>query len=156
MAEEPVGERSADTGDDEGTLMSVVADDLAADPEGPAEGSTEGISVGPVTEWLGANVGLVPPLGFDLVAGGRSNLTFKVTDAAGTSVVLRRPPTSHVLPTAHDMAREHRIITALHPTPVPVARTLGLCLDADVNGAPFYVMEYVRGHVLRDAAIAEA
>jgi aminoglycoside phosphotransferase (APT) family kinase protein len=54
------------------------------------------------------------------------------------------------------MAREHRIITALHPTPVPVARTLGLCLDADVNGAPFYVMEYVRGHVLRDAAIAEA
>jgi aminoglycoside phosphotransferase (APT) family kinase protein len=153
--EHTIGE-SAVTSDDEGTLMSIVADDVAADPEGPAAGSTEGIAVGPVTEWLASNVGLVPPLGFDLVAGGRSNLTFEVTDAAGRSVVLRRPPTSHVLPTAHDMAREHRIITALHPTPVPVARTLGLCLDTDVNGAPFYVMEYVRGHVLRDATIAEA
>jgi aminoglycoside phosphotransferase (APT) family kinase protein len=115
----------------------------------------EGVAVGPVTEWLEAHVGLRPPLVFDLVAGGRSNLTFKVTDAGGTSVVLRRPPTSHVLPTAHDMAREYRVVSALGPTPVPVARTLGLCLDPEVNGVPFYVMEFVEGHVLRNAAMAE-
>jgi len=113
-----------------------------------------GIDVGPTTAWLEENVGLAGPLGFELVAGGRSNLTYKVTDAAGAAVVLRRPPTGHVLPTAHDMSREHRVITALGPTPVPVAKTLGLCLDAGVTGAPFYVMEYVNGHVLRDAAIA--
>ena len=124
--------------------MSVVADDLATDPEGPAEHSTEGIDVGPVTDWLAANVGLVPPLAFDLVAGGRSNLTFKVTDAAGD---VRRAAAAADLARAADRARharEHRVITALWPTPVPVARTLGLCLDPDVNGAPFYVMEFVR------------
>jgi aminoglycoside phosphotransferase (APT) family kinase protein len=115
-----------------------------------------GIDRGPTTMWLEEHVGMVAPLDFDLVAGGRSNLTFKVTDSAGRAVVLRRPPTSHVLPTAHDMAREHRIITALAPTPVPVAATLGLCLDAEVTGAPFYVMEFVSGYVVRDAATAAA
>jgi aminoglycoside phosphotransferase (APT) family kinase protein len=115
----------------------------------------EGIDEEPTTAWLVEHVGLEAPLGFELIAGGRSNLTFKVTDAAGSEVVLRRPPTGHVLPTAHDMGREHRIISALAPTPVPVARTLGLCTDPEVNGAPFYVMEYVHGRVVRDAAGAE-
>jgi len=68
--------------------------------------------------------------------------------------VLRRPPTSHVLPTAHDMAREYRIIHALGPTPVPVPPALGLCTDEAVNGRPFYVMGFVDGHVLRDDTIA--
>ena len=54
------------------------------------------------------------------------------------------------------MTREHRIVTALGPTPVPVARTLGLCLDTEVTGAPFYVMEFVTGHVVRDAPMAES
>jgi aminoglycoside phosphotransferase (APT) family kinase protein len=116
----------------------------------------EGLDEQRTTEWLVANVGLKPPLEFDLIAGGRSNLTFKVTDASGAAVVLRRPPTGHVLPTAHDMVREHRVITALGPTPVPVAKTLGLCVDPEVNGASFYVMEYVAGHVLRDATSAAA
>jgi aminoglycoside phosphotransferase (APT) family kinase protein len=71
----------------------------------------------------------------------------------GGRCVLRRPPVHHVLPTAHDMGREHRVVTALGPTPVPVARTLGYCSDPDVTGAPFYVMEYVEGHVLRDPVI---
>ena len=115
----------------------------------------EGVDETPTTAWLAGNVGLEPPLSFDLVAGGRSNLTFRVTDATGREVVLRRPPTGHVLPTAHDMRREHRIVSALGPTAVPVPETLGLCEDESVNGAPFYVMEYVHGHVLRDTATAE-
>jgi aminoglycoside phosphotransferase (APT) family kinase protein len=109
-----------------------------------------------VTSWFEEHVpGARGPLDFELIAGGRSNLTFRVADAAGASFVLRRPPTSHVLPTAHDMSREHRIISALAGTPVPVPRAFGLCTDPEVNGQPFYVMEHVDGHVLRDAAIAE-
>jgi aminoglycoside phosphotransferase (APT) family kinase protein len=116
----------------------------------------EGINAGPVTAWFEANIiGSSGPLTFDLVAGGRSNLTFIVTDATGRRFVLRRPPTSHVLPSAHDMGREHRIIEALGPTPVPVPPTLGYCDDEAVNGRPFYVMGYVDGHVLRDAGIVE-
>ncbi|HVF74621.1 MAG TPA: phosphotransferase family protein [Acidimicrobiales bacterium] len=116
----------------------------------------EGIDGERVSAWFTQNIpGSTPPLTFDLIAGGRSNLTFKVTDSAGREYVLRRPPTSHVLPTAHDMAREHRIIAALQHTPVPVAPPLGFCDDESVNGRPFYVMEYVEGHVLRDAPMAE-
>lgn len=111
--------------------------------------------MGPVTAWLEANVeGLVGPFTFDLVAGGRSNLTYKVSDAGGHDVVLRRPPSGYVLPTAHDMGREFRVVSALQDTPVPVPRTLGYCPDPEVNGAPFYVMEFVAGHILRDATIA--
>ena len=119
-------------------------------------GQIEGIDVPAVTAWFEDNIhGVKPPLVFELIAGGRSNLTFKVTDAAGVDYALRRPPTSHVLPTAHDMGREHRIISALGPTPVPVAPALGFCDDPTVNGQPFYVMGFVEGHVVRDAAIAE-
>jgi aminoglycoside phosphotransferase (APT) family kinase protein len=84
-----------------------------------------------------------------LIAGGKSNLTYRVDSAAG-SVVLRRPPLGHVLPTAHDMVREHTVITALGPTDVPVPRTLHLCTDEAVLGQPFYVMELVEGHVCRE------
>jgi len=122
-----------------------------ADPSSDEE--VEGIDRGPVTDWLAANVaGAVPPFAFDLIAGGRSNLTYRVTDAAGTAYALRRPPVSHVLATAHDMAREHTVISALQSTRVPVPRTLGLCTDTAVNGAPFYVMSFVDGHILRDEA----
>jgi aminoglycoside phosphotransferase (APT) family kinase protein len=86
----------------------------------------------------------------ELIAGGKSNLTFGITASAGEAV-LRRPPLSNRLPTAHDMGREHRVMTALGPTPVPVPRTLALCTDDDVIGAPFYVMERVTGHIVRDA-----
>src|SRR5688500_15973630 len=116
----------------------------------------EGINEPAVSEWFEANVpGATGPFTFELIAGGRSNLTFTVTDAAGNDFVLRRPPLGHVLATAHDMGREHRIISALGPTPVPVAPALAFCDDEAVNGAPFYVMGYVDGLVLRDAAIAE-
>jgi aminoglycoside phosphotransferase (APT) family kinase protein len=88
-------------------------------------------------------------LSISLISGGKSNLTFVLTSAAG-EVVLRRPPLSTVLPTAHDMRREHRVMTALQDTAVPVPRTLLLCQDEAVAGAPFYVMERVVGHVVRD------
>ncbi|MDP2289642.1 MAG: phosphotransferase family protein [Actinomycetota bacterium] len=109
----------------------------------------QGISIEPVTQWLVSNIpGAVAPFTFDLIAGGRSNLTFKVTGADGTCFVLRRPPLGHVLATAHDMAREHRIIAAVGRTSVPVPPALGVCTDESVNGAPFYVMGYVAGVVL--------
>jgi aminoglycoside phosphotransferase (APT) family kinase protein len=111
----------------------------------------EGIDVEHVTQWFEDHVeGVQPPLGFELIAGGRSNLTFRVDDAAGASWVLRRPPLGSILPTAHDMSREYRVISALGPTPVPVPRTFGLCEDESVNEKPFYVMAYVEGHILRD------
>ncbi|WNI14870.1 phosphotransferase family protein [Actinacidiphila sp. ITFR-21] len=84
-----------------------------------------------------------------LLEGGRSNLTYAVTDGTGSWVV-RRPPLGHVLATAHDMAREHRVISALAGTPVPVPGTLLLCTDPEVVGAPFYVMESVPGTPYRD------
>jgi aminoglycoside phosphotransferase (APT) family kinase protein len=91
-------------------------------------------------------------VGIELIAAGMSNLTYIVTPDGGSTddaVILRRPPTGAVLATAHDMAREHRVISALEPTPVPVPRTLHLCTDPEVLGAPFYVMERVHGiHVV--------
>ena len=117
----------------------------------------EGINRPAVSGWLAANVeGLRSPFEFALIAGGRSNLTYAVTDAAGRRIVLRRPPVSHVLPTAHDMGREHRIICALRDTPVPVPAALGYCADEAVNGRPFYVMDFVDGYVLRGPAEAAA
>ena len=80
----------------------------------------------------------------ELVQGGRSNLTYRVTDGASTWVV-RRPPLGHVLATAHDMSREHRVISALAGTPVPVPGTVLLCEDPEVIGAPFYVMDCMPG-----------
>ncbi|MEV7089998.1 phosphotransferase family protein [Streptomyces sp. NPDC093085] len=85
-----------------------------------------------------------------LIEGGRSNLTYTVTDGSGRWVV-RRPPLGHVLATAHDMRREYRVIEALHPTAVPVPEPLLLCMDESVLGAPFYVMEQVAGVPYRTA-----
>ncbi|MFG2547198.1 phosphotransferase family protein [Streptomyces sp. NPDC048594] len=90
------------------------------------------------------------PLSGRLIEGGRSNLTYAVSDGTARWVV-RRPPLGHVLATAHDMKREHRVISALHPTNVPVPRPLILCEDEDVVGAPFYVMEFVEGTPYRTA-----
>ncbi|MGW5343166.1 phosphotransferase [Streptomyces sp. HUAS TT3] len=93
---------------------------------------------------------LAGPLRGRLIEGGRSNLTYEVTDGAARWVV-RRPPLGHVLATAHDMRREHRVIEALHGTAVPVPEPLLLCEDESVLGAPFYVMEFVDGVPYRTA-----
>jgi aminoglycoside phosphotransferase (APT) family kinase protein len=90
--------------------------------------------------------------GIQLILGGRSNLTYRL-DLAGAGrrrrLVLRRPPLGHVLPTAHDMSREYRVLTALSGTEVPVPAPIAICADPGVIGAPFYLMEYVPGRVLR-------
>jgi aminoglycoside phosphotransferase (APT) family kinase protein len=110
-----------------------------------------GIREPQVSAWLTAHIaGATAPFVFELIAGGHSNLTFKVTDALGNRYVLRRPPLSHALASAHDMGREHRIISALHDSQVPVAPALGLCVDIEVNEAPFYVMSFVDGLIIRD------
>ncbi|MEU3617269.1 phosphotransferase family protein [Streptomyces sp. NPDC006872] len=93
------------------------------------------------------------PLTGRLIEGGRSNLTYAVSDGEAKWVV-RRPPLGHVLATAHDMKREHRVISALHPTSVPVPRPVLMCENPDngaVLGAPFYVMEFVEGTPYRTA-----
>ena len=119
-----------------------------------SDSSVRGIHAGPVSEWLAAHIdGATPPFEFEIIVGGHSNLTYKVTDAAGERFVLRRPPLGAVLATAHDMEREHRIISGVGQTDVPVPRALGLCEDESVNDAPFYVMNFVDGHVLDTAEV---
>jgi aminoglycoside phosphotransferase (APT) family kinase protein len=116
-----------------------------------------GIDLESFSRWaLTALPEMTPPFTADVIAGGQSNITARVRDAAGREVVVRRPPLHGVLPTAHDMGREHRIIAALGPTSVPVPEAIASCDDADVIGAPFYVMSYVEGIVLHDDEIAVA
>jgi aminoglycoside phosphotransferase (APT) family kinase protein len=91
-----------------------------------------------------------PPFAFELISGGRSNLTYLVRDASGRTWVLRRPPLGHVLPTAHDMAREFRVLSGLEGTDVPAPRPIALCEDAGVNEMPFYVMTHCPGIVPGD------
>ncbi len=103
-----------------------------------------------LASWMnGAGLsGLGELTGITLIAGGRSNLTYRLDTGSGP-LVLRRPPLGHVLPTAHDMSREYRVLTALHGTDVPVAEPVASCQDTDVIGSPFYLMQYVDGLVIR-------
>jgi aminoglycoside phosphotransferase (APT) family kinase protein len=97
------------------------------------------------------------PLRFQLIGDGRSNLSYLVSGPGGRWV-MRRPPLGHVLPTAHDMAREFRVQSALRDTDVPVPGQFALCEDLAVNGSPFYVMEYCEGVIIgeqRPAGFAE-
>ena len=131
------------------TEASEVTDDIETVPAG--------IDADGVTTWFTDHVvDVAPPLRFELIAGGHSNLPFSVTDRDARRWVLRRPPLRQVLATAHDMGREHRIISALGPTDVPVPPAVGLCTDESVNGVPFYVMDFVDGRVVRGAADAAA
>ncbi len=115
-----------------------------------------GINTTSVGRWLEANVaGARGPFTFDVIAGGHSNLTYRVVGSDQRALVLRRPPLLHRLASAHDMGREHRIIAGLQSSAVPVPPSLGLCTDESVNDAPFYVMGFVDGHVVRDRVTAE-
>lgn len=120
---------------------------VGAQPEAIVEGAEPAV-VGPLlaeamhdSRWARCTVALI--------SGGKSNLTYRVHSAAG-ELILRRPPLGHILPTAHDMAREYRVVSALHPTAVPVPRTMLLGTADSALGTPFYVMERVVGHICRD------
>lgn len=122
----------------------------------PAE-TPEGVDLARLRPYFAEHVPLAgdKELTAELIAGGRSNLTYAISNGTSTWV-LRRPPLGHVLPTAHDMVREYRVLTGLAGTGVPVPRTYALCEDLEVNDAPFYVMEKVDGVIYRDgAALAE-
>ena len=118
-----------------------------------AVGTPEGVDLERLRAFFAEHVAAASdlPLTATLIAGGRSNLTYSLTDGTHTWV-LRRPPLGHVLPTAHDMVREYKVLTALAGTNVPVPRTFALCEDTEVNGATFYVMEQVDGIIYRDGA----
>ena len=128
---------------------------MTVDAELPS--GVPGIDVPRLAEWLARELPGSGRIGdIDLIAGGRSNLTYGITLDGGRRIVLRRPPLGHVLPTAHDMGREYRVLTALGDgTAVPVPRTLAFCDDEDVIGARFYLMDYVEGRVLRTREDAE-
>ena len=95
------------------------------------------------------------PLRAELISGGRSNLTFHVRDDA-SQWVLRRPPLHGLTPSAHDMGREFRVVAALAHTAVPVAQAVTLCEDESVLGAPFAMVGYVPGRVVRSVDDLEA
>jgi aminoglycoside phosphotransferase (APT) family kinase protein len=135
-------------------------------PESPVLGGSPdddppGLRLEPLRQWLlGLSTGLdgfdaTHPLTARLFPGGRSNVTYRLLDSHGTSLVLRRPPLGHVLPTAHDMAREFRVLSGLGRVGFAVPRTHALCEDPDVVGAPFMVMSFVDGRVIGDRKAAE-
>jgi aminoglycoside phosphotransferase (APT) family kinase protein len=109
-----------------------------------------GIDYEGVSRFFAANVpGGDGPITFTLISGGRSNLTYLVA-SGDQRWVLRRPPIGHALPTAHDMAREHRILSAIAGTPVPAPHPVAFCADSSVNEHPFYVMDYREGIIVTE------
>lgn len=113
-----------------------------------------GLDAGAVQRFFAREVGS-GPVRIELMHGGRSNLTYAVTDGT-RRWVLRRPPLGPLTPTAHDVGREYRVMAALGPTDVPVPRTVVSCTDLDVIGVPFTVVSHVDGSVVRDGDDAAA
>jgi aminoglycoside phosphotransferase (APT) family kinase protein len=116
----------------------------------------DGLDLSALDNYLrSAGIGRAGELTANLISGGRSNLTFLVGDDS-SKWVLRRPPLHGLTPSAHDMAREYKVVAALRDTAVPVARAVTLCNDDSVLGAPFQMVEYVAGRVVRTRADLEA
>lgn len=117
----------------------------------------QGYNVPAVEAWIRDNIrSLSPPFEWTRLEGGHSNLTYRLRDANGNLAVIRRPPLGELLPKAHDMSREWKVISALAETPVPVPKAFGFCESPDVTGAWFYVMGCVNGRPLYSAADTEA
>lgn len=112
--------------------------------------SPAGLDLDVFASWFGGG-----PWSAELIAGGKSNLTYLVSDGTNDYVV-RRPPLGHVLATAHDMGREYRVMSALQNTSVPVPRMIRECTDPDIFGAPLYVMERAEGIAIRRASELDA
>lgn len=116
----------------------------------------DGLRLTALVEWMtSAAIGAGGPLRAELLAGGRSNVSYRIIDSAGHDWVLRRPPLGHVLPTAHDMAREYRVLSGLISVGFPTPHVVALCEDDSVIGAPFMLMEYVPGRVIDSQAKAK-
>lgn len=116
-----------------------------------------GLRLAELSNWMQENVP-----GFDgtaqikatLLAGGRSNVSYKITDASSSSWVLRRPPLGHIMPSAHDMGREFRVLSGLNSVSYPTPTTRGYCEDETVIGAKFMLMDFVDGRVIESAETA--
>jgi aminoglycoside phosphotransferase (APT) family kinase protein len=138
--------------------MSALAETPAEDAPRPEFPELPGLPGDPMDAWFRAALPsrhLGAPWSGEVIAGGLSNITYRVRLAGGT-VIVRRPPLGHVLPRAHDMRREHRVLSALAAAGYEVPAPLGLCTDTTVIGADFYVMPEVRGTVLRSSADSAA
>ena len=115
----------------------------------------EDIDLRRLESWLSGQIGgFQGPVQLTKFPGGQSNPTYRL-DSAGASYVLRRKPFGPLLPSAHAVDREHRLIAALHPTGFPVARPYALCTDDSVIGSMFYVMELVDGRSLADGSLPD-
>lgn len=117
----------------------------------------DGLRLAPLAAWMassGLPIDSSAPLRAELLAGGRSNISYRIVDASGRDWVLRRPPLGHILPSAHDMGREFRVLSGLSSVSFPVPRPRALCEDEAVIGAPFLLMDYVAGRVIADAPSA--
>jgi aminoglycoside phosphotransferase (APT) family kinase protein len=118
-----------------------------------------GLRLASLSTWMQDNIA-----GFDasaalqttLLAGGRSNISYKLTDASGSSWVLRRPPLGHIMPSAHDMGREFRVLSGLNSVSYPTPATRGYCEDESVIGAKFMMMDFVDGRVIESAQTASS
>lgn len=118
--------------------------------------SVVGIDEAAVSNWIAdLGIGAVTPLTFERIGNGQSNLTYAVRDAGGSSWVLRRPPLGHLLASAHDVVREHKILAGLQNTGVPVPKMLAVTEDSAVADAPLVLMSYVDGIVVDSLATAE-
>jgi aminoglycoside phosphotransferase (APT) family kinase protein len=108
-----------------------------------------------LSAWMKQHVeGFSGPLALEQFRGGQSNPTFRLS-AGGKRYVLRRKPPGKLLPSAHAVDREYRVITALYGTAVPVARSYALCLDDSIIGTAFYIMDYVEGRIFWDPGLPD-
>jgi len=118
-----------------------------------------GLRITSLADWMQSNI-----VGFNasgtlqatLLAGGRSNISYKLTDASGSSWVLRRPPLGHIMPSAHDMGREFRVLSGLNSVSFPTPATRGYCEDESVIGAKFMMMDFIDGRVIESAQTASS
>ena len=116
-------------------------------------GDPPGLVIDSLVAWLAGEVpafDVSAPPRAELLAGGRSNVTYRLTDASGRDWAIRRPPLGHIMPSAHDIGREFTVMSALHRAGYPTPRTWAMCEDESVIGARFMLMDFIEGVVISD------
>ncbi len=116
-----------------------------------------GLKLDSLLQWMSSNISGVDDsakLQTTLLAGGRSNISYKLTDASGSSWVLRRPPLGHIMPSEHDMGREFRVLSGLNSVSFPTPKAQGICTDEEIIGSKFMLMDFVDGRVIESAETA--